>query len=65
MAYFKLFAVNRVIQMIKNMVIDYKDLFKSLKKSITDYTEVLMTMIQADVDIENRLIESKERLETF
>ena len=48
-------------------IVDYKDLFKSLKKSITDYTsEVFDDYDSSDVDglLKNRLTESKERLET-
>lgn len=48
-------------------IVDYKDLFKSLKKSIKDYTsEVFDDYDASDVDglLKNRLTESKERLET-
>ena len=48
-------------------IVDYKDLFKSLKKSLTDYTsEVFDDYDSSDVDglLKNRLTESKERLET-
>ncbi|MFT6638213.1 MAG: type I restriction enzyme R subunit [Flavobacterium sp.] len=48
-------------------IVDYKDLFKSLQKSITDYTsEVFDDYDTSDVDglLKNRLTESKDRLET-
>ena len=48
-------------------IIDYKDLFKSLEKSITDYTsQAFDSYDQDDVNglLKDRLTESKERLET-
>lgn len=61
--------VNRVDTEDKDYgyIVDYKDLFKSLQKSITDYTsEVFDDYDSSDVDglLKNRLTESKERLET-
>jgi type I restriction enzyme R subunit len=48
-------------------IIDYKDLFKSLQKSITDYTsQAFDSYDEDDVKglLKDRLTESKERLET-
>lgn len=61
--------VNRVDSEDKEYgyIIDYKDLFMSLQKSITDYTsEVFDGFDEDDVKglLKDRLTESKERLET-
>jgi type I restriction enzyme R subunit len=47
-------------------IIDYKDLFRSLEQSITDYTgEAFASYDQADVDglLKNRLQQGRERIE--
>ena len=61
--------VNRVDDDSKDYgyIIDYKDLFESLQKSISDYTsEAFDAYDEDDVKglLKDRFIESKERLET-
>jgi type I restriction enzyme R subunit len=61
--------VNRVDTEDKDYgyIIDYKDLFHSLQKSINDYTSEAFDMFDEDDVIgllKNRISESKERLET-